>query len=75
LHEKTTKGAAPEHALFAEIELLCQQSLTLRDVIIANAIPEIRQGIENEKMRRGELGFDDLLTRLDKALQREGGEA
>lgn len=44
-------------------------------MIIANAIPEIRQGIENEKMRRGELGFDDLLTRLDKALQREGGEA
>lgn len=75
LYEKTTKGAAPEHILFAEIDTLCQQSLTLRDVIIAKAIPEIRQGIENEKMRRGEMGFDDLLTRLDSALKRENSDA
>lgn len=75
LNEKTTKGLAPEHILFVEIEQLTKQSLTLRDVILVNAIPEIRQGIENEKMRRGEMGFDDLLTRLDRALKREGGEA
>lgn len=75
LNEKTTKGIAPEHILFVEIEQLTKQSLTLRDVILVNAIPEIRQGIENEKMRRGEMGFDDLLTRLDSALKREGGEA
>lgn len=75
LNEKATKGPAPEHILFVEIERLTKQSLTLRDVILVNAIPEIRQGIENEKMRRGEMGFDDLLTRLDRALKREGGEA
>ncbi|WP_426774071.1 exodeoxyribonuclease V subunit beta [Proteus faecis] len=75
LNEKSTKGPAPEHILFVEIERLTKQSLTLRDVILVNAIPEIRQGIENEKMRRGEMGFDDLLTRLDRALKREGGEA
>ncbi|WP_099074431.1 exodeoxyribonuclease V subunit beta [Proteus alimentorum] len=75
LNEKTTKGLAPEHILFVEIEQLTKQSLTLRDVILVNAIPEIRQGIENEKVRRGEMGFDDLLTRLDRALKREGGEA
>ncbi|QAV22511.1 exodeoxyribonuclease V subunit beta [Proteus hauseri] len=74
LNEKASKGPAPEHILFTEIEVLCKQSLTLRDVILANAIPEIRQGIENEKIRRGEMGFDDLLTRLDKALRREGGD-
>lgn len=75
LNEKSTKGPAPEHILFVEIERLTKQSLTLRDVILLNAIPEIRRGIENEKMRRGEMGFDDLLTRLDRALKREGGEA
>lgn len=75
LNEKSTKGPAPEHILFVEIERLTKQSLTLRDVILVNAITEIRQGIENEKMRRGEMGFDDLLTRLDRALKREGGEA
>lgn len=75
LNEKTNKGIAPEHILFVEIEQLTKQNLTLRDVILVNAIPEIRQGIENEKMRRGEMGFDDLLTRLDSALKREGGEA
>lgn len=75
LNEKSTKGPAPEHILFVEIERLTKQSLTLRDVILVNAIPEIRRGIENEKMRRGEMGFDDLLTRLDRALKREGGEA
>ncbi|OAT34548.1 exodeoxyribonuclease V subunit beta [Proteus myxofaciens] len=74
LNEKATKGPAPEHILFTEIDVLCQQSLTLRDVILANAIPEIRQGIENEKARRGEMGFDDLLTRLDRALQREDND-
>lgn len=75
LNEKASKGPAPEHILFAEIETLCKQSLTLRDVILANAIPEIRQGIESEKIRRGEMGFDDLLTRLDSALKRESGDA
>lgn len=75
LNEKASKGPAPEHILFTEIEALCKQSLTLRDVILANAIPEIRQGIESEKLRRGEMGFDDLLTRLDQALRRDGGDA
>lgn len=36
---------------------------------------EIREAVAREKRRRGELGFDDMLSRLDDALRSESGEA
>ncbi|CDG19051.1 exodeoxyribonuclease V subunit beta [Xenorhabdus doucetiae] len=74
LSEKTKKGEAPRHPLFDAIEGLYQQPLTLKDIIIAKAIVEVRQSVDQEKRLRGYMGFDDLLTRLDSALQRAGGE-
>ncbi|MDR0217359.1 MAG: exodeoxyribonuclease V subunit beta [Enterobacteriaceae bacterium] len=74
LKDKTKKGQAPCHPVFTAIDNLYQQRLTLRDIIIAKAIVEIRQSINQEKLMRGQMGFDDLLTRLDIALKRAGGE-
>jgi exodeoxyribonuclease V beta subunit len=47
----------------------------LTDLVIARAMVEIREAVAREKRRRGELGFDDMLSRLDDALRGESGEA
>ncbi|MGL4859839.1 MAG: UvrD-helicase domain-containing protein, partial [Enterobacteriaceae bacterium] len=39
------------------------------------ALHEIRYSVQQQKRQRAELGFDDLLSRLDSALASEGGEA
>ncbi len=74
LLEKTKKGDVPQHPLFEAIDGLYQYPLTLKDIIIAKAIVEVRQSVNQEKLTRGYMGFDDLLTRLDSALQRSGGK-
>lgn len=74
LHEKSKSGSGPEHIVFQHIDNLLSQSLTLKDLIIPLAISEVRQTITREKHNRGEMGFDDLLTRLDSALSQESGK-
>ncbi|CNI99082.1 exodeoxyribonuclease V subunit beta [Yersinia mollaretii] len=74
LFEKTKKGVAPQHALFSAIDLIYEQPLTLRDLILARAISEIRTSVQQEKRQRAELGFDDLLSKLDAVLQQPDGE-
>ena len=68
-------GEVPTHPLFSEIDDLLASPLTLDDLVIAWAMKEIRETVANEKRRRGELGFDDMLSRLDEALDSESGEA
>ncbi|WP_437888464.1 exodeoxyribonuclease V subunit beta [Phytobacter sp. V91] len=76
LHERTKPGtAAPEHPLFDAIENLLAAPLTLKDLMLTRAMREIREAVAHEKRRRGELGFDDMLSRLDFALQSANGEA
>ncbi|NDL65528.1 exodeoxyribonuclease V subunit beta [Acerihabitans arboris] len=75
LRAKTTKGAPPEHALFDEIDRFFEQALTLRELIFVLALDEMRLALQQEKRRRGEMGFDDLLSRFDEALRGEGGDA
>ncbi|KFK92393.1 MULTISPECIES: exodeoxyribonuclease V subunit beta [unclassified Serratia (in: enterobacteria)] len=74
LLEKTKKGEAPRHGLFVAIDELFAEPLTLRDLIMARALSEIRTSIAQEKRQRAELGFDDLLSKLDAALQSTGSE-
>ncbi len=74
LHEKTKKGEPPQHAVFEAIDRLYEESLTIRDLVIARALTEIRQSIAEEKRQHAELGFDDLLSRLDSALGQPSGE-
>ncbi|WP_368542847.1 exodeoxyribonuclease V subunit beta [Enterobacter soli] len=76
LTERTkADGIVPEHPLFVAIENLLAQPLTLNDLMIVRAMAEIRETVAREKRRRGELGFDDMLSRLDAALRSENGEA
>ncbi|MFE8117554.1 exodeoxyribonuclease V subunit beta [Brenneria goodwinii] len=74
LIEKTKKGEPPVHAVFAATDTLLATSLSLRDLVIVRALSEIRRSVREEKRQRAELGFDDLLSRLDEALQQPGGE-
>ena len=75
LHEKTKKGEPPQHPLFEEIDRFLAEPLSLRDLVIATALEEIRQATQKEKRQNALLGFDDLLQRLDSALRQPGGEA
>ncbi|VAX76572.1 RecBCD enzyme subunit RecB [Serratia symbiotica] len=74
LLKKTIQGEAPRHPLFTAIDELFAAPLSIRDLIIARALSEIRRLIHQEKRRRAELGFDDLLSQMDSALQSVWGE-
>ena len=75
LAAKTLKGTPPVHEVFDHIEEFLRQTLTLRELIFVLALDELRLALAQEKRLRGEMGFDDLLSRFDQALQGEGGEA
>ena len=76
LEERTKAGGiTPQHPLFVAIDELLSEPLTLRDLVITRALAEIRAAVAEEKRRRGELGFDDMLSRLDAALRSESGDA
>ncbi|MCQ0558274.1 exodeoxyribonuclease V subunit beta [Klebsiella pneumoniae] len=75
LLERTKAGGEPPvHPLFSAVESLLVSSLTLTDLVLARAMVEIRDAVAREKRRRGELGFDDMLSRLDEALRGDSGE-
>ncbi|HDT4674659.1 TPA: exodeoxyribonuclease V subunit beta [Klebsiella pneumoniae subsp. pneumoniae] len=75
LIERTKAGGEPPvHPLFSAVESLLASSLTLTDLVLARAMVEIRDAVAREKRRRGELGFDDMLSRLDEALRGDSGE-
>lgn len=76
LRERTKEGGiAPEHPVFVAIEALLDTPLTLTDLMLTRAMREIREAVAREKRRRGELGFDDMISRLDGALQSANGDA
>lgn len=65
----------PRHPLFVAIDNLLGEPLSIKDLVLTRALSEIRETVAQEKRRRGELGFDDMLSRLDAALRSESGEA
>ena len=76
LEDRTKEGGVvPQHPLFVAIDELLAEPLTLRDLMITRALAEIRETVAKDKRRRGELGFDDMLSRLDSALRSESGDA
>ena len=74
LVEKTKKGQPPLHSVFEQIDDFLLQPRSLKDLIIARALDEIRSITRNEKRQHAQMGFDDLLGRFDAALHRPGGE-
>ena len=69
LHTKTKKGEAPTHATFVLIEDLLKQDTSIKNTLLIKATHWIRANLQITKQQHMLLGFDDLLTRLDHALQ------
>ncbi|WP_257797917.1 exodeoxyribonuclease V subunit beta [Psychromonas sp. CD1] len=73
LDEKTPKGATPRHAVFHAIEELYAEDLSLENTILIMATYWVRAHLNKNKQTQSLLGFDDLLIRLDNALQNSVG--
>ncbi|NVK43031.1 MAG: exodeoxyribonuclease V subunit beta [Oceanospirillaceae bacterium] len=75
LREKTKKGGAtPEHPLFELIEQLCDSWMPLRELVLGEALREVRMRLAQHKQQLRLLGFDDLLSGLGRALDSTVGE-
>ncbi|WP_321927634.1 exodeoxyribonuclease V subunit beta [Paraburkholderia guartelaensis] len=76
LAEIWVKGEPPGHAAFVAMESL-RESLAAppeaRQDLLCHAARWVAKRFEEEEARRSQMGFDDLLTRLRAALQRENG--
>ncbi|MDX3905436.1 MAG: exodeoxyribonuclease V subunit beta [Pigmentiphaga sp.] len=75
--EICTGGHTIDHpALHAMAELPAQlaQLPSAESRMLAHAARWVRARFDEEKHRRAEMGFDDMLVRLDAALQGENGE-
>lgn len=70
LDEKTPKGAPPKHAVFSAIEAIYSAELSLENTILIKATHWVRAHLNKNKQSQSVLGFDDLLVRLDSALQK-----
>lgn len=68
LTEKTKNEAVPRHPLFAEIDKILAPDISITDLLLIHALHDIYNALAAEKQRRGETGFDDMLSRLDQAL-------
>tara|TARA_R110001583_G_scaffold16561_15_gene67879 strand:- start:18675 stop:22352 length:3678 start_codon:yes stop_codon:yes gene_type:complete len=69
LDEKTPKGATPTHAVFTDIEKILEEDLSIKNTILVKATQWVREDLQKSKHSQSLLGFDDLLLRLDQALQ------
>jgi len=75
--EAWKKGPAPDHPGLDAMHALkaCLDGLPTPDAaVLQHAAHWVGARFEEEKRRRAEMGFDDMLLRLDAALQTEGGE-
>ncbi|MDX1634572.1 MAG: exodeoxyribonuclease V subunit beta [Marinobacter sp.] len=68
-----TSPAPTDHGLIRSLQLLAQDrdKAVPPELLKLHACHWISARLEREKQQRGELGFDDLLTRLDRALQQD----
>ncbi|ODS10495.1 exodeoxyribonuclease V subunit beta [Vibrio scophthalmi] len=68
LIEKTPKGKAPEHVVFAQVEAFISQPISLKAPLLAHAIEHCRVSLAKAKQQKQWLSFDDLLTNLSAAM-------
>nr|WP_232037545.1 exodeoxyribonuclease V subunit beta [Candidatus Erwinia haradaeae] len=76
LLNKSKKGPPPHHSVFKNIEifLACPPLVSLRQYIITHARQEVDCFVRKEKSLCAQIGFDDLLEELDRALHKKNGE-
>lgn len=72
--EDCPKGSPPYHQIFCDIDHLFERRVPIKEVITSHALGEVKKRLQAEKARHQLLAFDDLLSQLALALQREGGE-
>ena len=73
----TGAAQAEPHPAFQAIDALLDHQQTREDIraaLLLHALREVRARFEAEKRRLAEIGFDDLLHRLDAALQGPAAE-
>jgi exodeoxyribonuclease V beta subunit len=77
LGRATGKGKTrPEHPAFAALEHWQEWQagkVAIRHVVMADALVWVRERFAAQKRRRAQIGFDDLLSRLDRALASDAG--
>lgn len=69
-------GSIPRHPAFEAIDALADHKATKQDIgaqLLLHALREVQSAFEEEKLRRAQIGFDDLLNRLGRALQGPSG--
>ena len=75
LTSKTKEGkTVPNHFVFTEIEMLHKRKLDLRSHILMDIVAIIQKGIYDEKIKRTEISFNDLLWQLNRALVTRTGK-
>ncbi len=74
LLEKTPKGSAPQHAVFAAIETFLANPISLKAPLLAHAIEHCRVMLANAKNQKQWLSFDDLLTQLSASIDSDESE-
>ncbi|MDR9830198.1 exodeoxyribonuclease V subunit beta [Vibrio sp. FNV 38] len=68
LDEKSPKGNPPQHATFEAIEVFLDKPTSLKAPILAHAIEQCRERLQQAKHRKQWLSFDDLLTQLSASI-------
>lgn len=77
LAEAWKLGAPPEHAAWSALQALPDALAALpdaRDTVLRHAVHWVADRFALEQARRAQMGFDDLLRRLDAALHGENGK-
>ncbi|KGY12503.1 exodeoxyribonuclease V subunit beta [Vibrio tubiashii] len=74
LTDKTPKGSAPQHQVFAAIEAFLAAPISLKAPILAHAIEHCREMLAKAKQQKQWLSFDDLLTNLSAAIDSDDAE-
>lgn len=74
LANKTKKNISIYPPLFEAIETFYHYRLSLYELVFVLALDKISLALEQEKRRRAEISFDDLLIYFDRALVGERGE-
>jgi exodeoxyribonuclease V beta subunit len=75
LIEKTKEGkSVPCHSFFEQIDDLYKQPFDLRSQILMDIVSVIQKGLYNEKIKNGEMSFDDLIWQLNRALKAKAGD-
>ncbi|WP_348666573.1 exodeoxyribonuclease V subunit beta [Arsenophonus symbiont of Ornithomya chloropus] len=74
INKTSIDNEIPKHEVFCAIDKFLKKTRTLRNIFISKAIIDVRKIIMKEKTKRQEIGFDDLLDRLEYTLNQKNNK-